>query len=182
MFTLRGRRIGCLISDGVDGGLVQALRTSVQEQGGAVEIIAPHVGGVKTDQHDWIAADQQLAGGPSVLYDAVVIALAGDAVDLLCREATARDFVADAYAHLKYIGFTSAAIPLLAAAGVPEGGDEGVVELTGPSSLRDFLERATKLRLWSRESRVRLIFYSQRLLVGKKAFGISDRFWVMAEM
>ena len=145
------------MTDGVSGDLLETLHTAVQEQGGAVEIIAPRVGGVKTDRDKWVEADQQLAGGPSVLYDAVVIAVSENGVELLRREATARDFIADAYARLKFIGFTSAATPLLTAAGLPEDSDEGTVELTDPSSVPEFVTKATHLRLWSRESSVRQI-------------------------
>jgi catalase len=153
--TFRGRKLGCLVSDGVDGALVQALAQAVQAQGGVLDIVAVQVGGVRTAQGDWIDGDQSLEGGPSVLYDAVVIAVADEAAKRLSHEATARDFVTDAYAHLKYIGFTATAKPLLAAVGVPDSGDEAVIELTAADTASAFVQAAMQLRLWTREARVK---------------------------
>lgn len=153
--TFRGRKLGCLISDGVDGMLIQALADAVKQQGGQLEIVAPQVGGVKTQQGDWIEANQQIDGGPSVLYDAVVIAVDPAAAEMLSRHSTVRDFIADAYAHLKYIGFNAAAKPLLAAAGVPVAGDEALIELTGSDAASAFVDQAKHLRLWKRELQVK---------------------------
>jgi catalase len=47
-------------------------------------------------------------GGPSVLYDAVALLPAENAMADLLPESTARDFVADAFAHCKFIGYVDA--------------------------------------------------------------------------
>ena len=49
-------------------------------------------------------------GAPSVLYDAVALLPSEAAMDILLQESTVRDFVADAFAHCKFIGFVEAAI------------------------------------------------------------------------
>jgi catalase len=59
-------------------------------------------------------------GAPSVLYDAIALLPSETAIDNLVQESTVRDFIADAYAHCKFIGFVDAARPLLAKAGIPE--------------------------------------------------------------
>ena len=65
-------------------------------------------------------------GGPSVLYDAVALLPAAAAMDDLLQESTARDFVADAFAHCKFIGYVNAAVPLFEKAGIAEADlDEG---------------------------------------------------------
>ena len=61
-------------------------------------------------------------GGPSVLYDAVALLPSAAAIDDLLQEATARDFVADAFAHCKFIGYVEAAMPLFEKAGIAEDG------------------------------------------------------------
>ena len=48
-------------------------------------------------------------GGPSVLFDAVALILSEEGAERLTGEAAARDFVADAFAHCKFIAF----MPLL---------------------------------------------------------------------
>jgi hypothetical protein len=66
---------------------------------------APQVGGAEASDGSWIEADQMIDGGPSVLYDAIALLPAEAAMDDLVRESTARDFVADAFAHCKFIGY-----------------------------------------------------------------------------
>ena len=95
-------------------------------------------------------------GGPSVLFDAVALILSEEGAERLTGEAAARDFVADAFAHCKFIGFTAGAIPLLQKAGVDPEADEGLIALKDPKSVAEFIEGCRKLRLWARESAVKL--------------------------
>ena len=72
--SLEGRKIGCLVSDGSDGELVEALRAAVLDQGAKFQVIAPVIGGVVTAQGDLLEVDHKVEGGPSVLFDAVLLA------------------------------------------------------------------------------------------------------------
>ena len=155
--TLRGRKVGCLVSDGVDEDLIQALQQALAAEGGMLKIVAPRVGGVKTAGGGWLAGDEKLDGGPSILFDAVVVAPSREGAGLLKDEATARDFVADAFAHLKYIGHADGGRTLLEKAGVPVDADEGVIALAGKDDVPAFILAASKLRLWEREGRVKRI-------------------------
>ena len=71
--SFKGRKIGALVTDGVDIAILQALRTALEKEGALLEIVAPQVGGVEASDGSWIEAAQQLRGGPSVLYDAVAL-------------------------------------------------------------------------------------------------------------
>ena len=82
--------------------------------------------------------------------------LSEEGAERLTGEAAARDFVADAFAHCKFIGFTSGAVPLLQKAGVDPEADEGLIELEDPKAVAGFIESCRKLRLWSREMAVKL--------------------------
>ena len=113
--------------------MLKALKAALGKEGATFEIIAPKVGGAKASDGSWIEADQMIDGGPSVLYDAVALLPAAAAMDDLVQEYTARDFVADAFAHCKFIGYVEAATPLFAKAGIAEADiDEGVIELGRP--------------------------------------------------
>ena len=69
-------------------------------------------------------------GGPSVLYDAVALLPAQLRWTILLQESTARDFVADAFAHCKFIGYVEAALPLFVKAGIAgEDFDEGCIAI-----------------------------------------------------
>ena len=69
------------------------------------------VGGVEASDGSWIEADEKIDGGPSVVFDAVAVLLSDAGAKLLADEATARDFVADAFAHCKFIAHTAAVAP-----------------------------------------------------------------------
>ena len=72
--TLEGRKVGVLVTDGTDGAFVDALKTAVEKAGARLQVVAPKIGGVTLAGGKSLAADHQLAGGPSILFDAVVVA------------------------------------------------------------------------------------------------------------
>ncbi|MBC7312333.1 MAG: catalase, partial [Rhizobium sp.] len=150
-----GRKLGILVTDGVDAALLKALTSAVTKEKAMVEIIAPKVGGVTASDGSWVVAQQMIDGGPSVLYDAVAVLPSPEAVDELATEATARDFVADAFQHCKFIGHVEAAMPLLKKAGIADSLDEGVIALGSAKDVTAFVKELGKLRLWSREPGVK---------------------------
>ncbi len=155
--TLKGRKVGCLVTDGVDDDLLATLRNALEKEGAMLKLVAPMVGGVQTADGKWIEADEKLDGGPSVLFDAVVLAVSKTGANLLLDESTARDFIADAYAHLKYIGYVAEAEPLMDKAGIPAAKDDGLIALSSKDRIPFFIEAAGNLRLWERETRVKQI-------------------------
>jgi catalase len=122
--------------------------------GAVFEIIAPAVGGVKASDGTMVAAQQMIDGGPSVLYDAVALLVSDAGAGKLAKHAPARDFVADAFAHCKFIGYSDAASDLLEKAGVTL--DEGIVALNGKGDVEAFVEALGALRIWSREKNVKM--------------------------
>ena len=76
---MQGRKVGILVDDGTDGALVKAVTDAVAKAGGQIAVISPKVGGAIGADGNIIPADFQLAGGPSVLFDAVAILLSSDA-------------------------------------------------------------------------------------------------------
>ncbi len=151
-----GRKLGILVADGVDAKLLKAVTRAVVAEKAVVELIAPKVGGVTADDGNFIEADHMIDGGPSVLFDAVVVLTSHQAIDDLVKEAAARDFVADAFQHCKYIGYDQSAIPLLEKAGIASELDEGTVQLSGGKDVAAFVEELGKLRVWGREPSVKL--------------------------
>ncbi len=95
-------------------------------------------------------------GGPSVLFDAVAVLTSAEAIDDLVNEATARDFVADAFQHCKFIGYDQSALSLLEKAGIADALDEGTIALPGEEGLAGFVSNLGKLRVWGREPSVKL--------------------------
>ena len=95
-------------------------------------------------------------GGPSVLFDAVALLTSKAGIDDLVNEAAAREFVADAFQHCKFIGYDQSAMPLLAKAGIADVLDEGTYALPGTDGLSAFVAELGKLRVWGREPSVKL--------------------------
>jgi catalase len=151
-----GRKLGILVADGVDVKLLTALTTSITKEKAVFEIIAPKVGGVTADDGSWVEAHHMIDGGPSVLFDAVALLTSHQAIDDLVKEATARDFVADAFQHCKYIGYDQSALPLLDKAGISGSLDEGTLTLKDSKEIATFVHELGKLRVWGREPSVKL--------------------------
>jgi len=149
--TLAGRKLGVLLSDGADAQILDALLSAAQEEGMTVELVAPTVGGVQTTDGSRREADQQVDGGPSVLYDVVVLLPSEEGAATLAGTPPARDFVSDAYAHAKFIGCGAHASALFDATGLGDAMDEGMVEIAGAGDVEAFLTRCRALRFWARE-------------------------------
>lgn len=150
--TLKGRKVAILVADGSDGAVVDAVKAAVEGDGGSVFIVAPKIGGVRLKDGKTLPADGQLAGSPSVLFDAVAIVLSEDGCAQMLKEGAAVDFTKDAFGHLKAIGHTAEAQPLLDKAGVEP--DAGVIDLS--KAPKSFLAPA-RTRQWDREPKVRML-------------------------
>lgn len=154
--NFKGRILGILVSDGVNAELLQSVRAAAAKEGTDVAIIAPTISGVVASDGSQIPADHKINGGPSVLFDAVAILTTKEGAAKLSNEPSAKDFVSDAYAHLKFIAYNDGATPLLDKAGVGACVDEGFVKLAAPGDATNFIAHCRDLRLWSREPKVRL--------------------------
>lgn len=149
--TLEGREVGILVSDGSDGATVEAIRQAAAAAGATVKIVAPRVGGATLADGSKLPADGQLAGTPSVMFDAVAVVLSEDGAARLAQESTALDFVSFAYAHLKAIAVDEGGDVLLTQANLkPDGG------VVPASDMARFIA-AAKTRQWEREPQVRML-------------------------
>ncbi|WP_374274977.1 catalase [Brevundimonas sp.] len=149
---LEGRAVGILVTDGADGAVVDAVKAAAEGAGASVKIVAPKIGGVTLKGGKALKADGQLAGTPSVMFDAVAIVVSEEGCAEMLKEGAAIDFAKDAFGHLKAIGHTAEAQPLLDKAGVEA--DAGVVDLSNGAD--GFVEPAST-RQWDREPKVRML-------------------------
>ena len=89
-----------------------------------------------------------------MLFDTVAVVASEAGVTALLGEAVA--WVHDAFAHLKFIAYTTAAQPLLDAAGVAP--DAVIVALATVSDAATYAQIAGNGRIWTREASVRTVF------------------------
>ncbi|MFT4242601.1 MAG: catalase [Acidovorax sp.] len=149
--TLEGRSIGILVADGSNGTTVSNLRKAVEKAGASVKIVAPKVGGAVLKDGTRLAADGQLAGTPSVVFDAVASVLSPAMGAQLAKEAAAVDWFRDAFGHLKAIAACKGTQAILKAGGIEP--DAGVVD---PADVQGFIT-AAQTRQWEREPKVRTL-------------------------
>ena len=149
--TLEGRSVGILFDEGSDAATLRALADAATGAGATVKLVAPRLGGAVLSDGQKQAADGQLAGTPSVVFDAVAVVLSTEAGQRLAKESAAVDFVAFAFAHLKAIAHDAGVAPLLEAANVEV--DPGIVDAADSSA---FLAAAAE-RQWAREPKVRTL-------------------------
>ncbi len=149
--SFAGRKVGALVTDGVDADLLTALKDALQKEGATLEIIAPTVGGVTTSDDERIEANHKIGGGPSVLFDAVAVITSDEAAEQLFSNAAVSDFISDAFGHLKFIAWNESSQPLLQRAGIDQKLDDGCVKLSGRDDIAKFVQACRKLRNWERE-------------------------------
>jgi catalase len=144
--SFAGRKVGVLVTDGADRGVFEALRAAVEAEGAMVEVISPAIGGATASDGSMIEGKQKIGGGPSVLYDAVAVIASEAGVKTLLSNPSAKDFVSDAFAHLKFIGYVEATLPLFEKAGIAI--DDGVISIADNGAA--FVTACRRLRNWSR--------------------------------
>ncbi len=74
---------------------------------------------------------------------------------MLAKHPAARDFVTDAFTHLKFIAYNEAAKPLLTKAGLADDLDAGCFQLSDAAGASKFITLCRMLRHWEREKVVK---------------------------
>ncbi|HLV77341.1 MAG TPA: catalase [Marinobacter sp.] len=152
--SFRGRRLGVFVSNGVDASLIAALKQALDDEGAELKVVAPTIHGVLTSDGTELPADEKIDGGPSVLFDAVAVLMTDSEIATLARHGPARDFVNDAFAHCKYIGYNQSALPLLESAGLRNKLDAGCLALDTSTDVATFIGQCRTLRYWQRQASV----------------------------
>lgn len=148
--TFAGRKLGVLVSDGVDIEILNALKEAVKAEKGELAVIGPRISGIKASDGSEITADEAIAGGSSVLFDAVALLPGPKTASVFANHPTVKDFVSDAFAHFKIIGLGPDAQPLLDR--VRALADQGCVAIHDKNSAAEFLKRCRALRYFDREA------------------------------
>ncbi|MES2580231.1 MAG: catalase [Pseudomonadota bacterium] len=149
--TLQGRLIGILVADGSDATVINSIKKAVIKAGASFKVVGPKIGGAKLSDGSIHAVDGQLAGTPSVIFDAVAIVLSNEGAKILSTESAAIDFIRDAFGHLKAIAVDNGGEVLVNKANITA--DKGVVNV---SDIEAFIS-AAKTRQFDREKTIRTL-------------------------
>jgi catalase len=145
---MKGRKVAILFAEGSDKAAINKLKKGVEDGGGTAFLVAPKVGELAV-KGGKLAADGQLAGSPSVLFDAVACAIMPDQAKLLAKDGAALQWFMDAHGHCKTIGYCPATKEFIL--------DKlGIVPDAGVVPNDKFLAVAPR-RHWEREPKVRIL-------------------------
>lgn len=106
--------------------------------GAVPEFVVPAVAGIVVGDGSHRSAPAEGEWRPSMLSDLVAVLAYAEGAAMVVREATAKEFINDAFAHARFIAYVGAAKPLLEEAGVIPG--EGLIALKDPQDASAFLQ------------------------------------------
>ncbi|HPY42550.1 MAG TPA: catalase-related domain-containing protein, partial [Thiolinea sp.] len=152
--SFKGRKLGIFVSEGSDAALVKGLKEAAEAEGAACAVIAPKISGVKLSDGKVHPVDEKIGGGPSVVFDAVAVIPSKAGAELLKKDGPSKDFVADAFAHCKFIAYNDDAMPLFKAVSIDSDLDGGCIKLAKADDAKAFIKACGKLRFWEREPNV----------------------------
>jgi len=152
--SLAGKVLGILVAHGCDAATLANVQTHAEKAGATCKLIALTRHGITDSEGTLLEIDEKINGGPSVLFDVVILAMSETGITALLDEPTAHDFVSDAWNHCKFIGHVGPVDQLFSAAGVNHWDeDDAVIPIdTSAASTKAFLANCQVLRHWDRHS------------------------------
>ena len=147
--TLEGRKVAILVADDSNAEMLEKYKAAITAAKAVPFVVAPKIS-ITLNNGETIAADGQLAGSPSVLFDAIVSIIMPEQAKKLAKMSEAIAWFKDAHAHLKAIAYCGATDEFIL---IPQHieKDASVVAL---KEIDTFIEKA-KSREWNREPNVR---------------------------
>ena len=152
---IKTRKVAILVANGVDTKAVKALQKALEAEGAHAKILGPTSAPVKTADGQTLAVDASAEGLPSIAFDAVWIPGGKESAKALSGDGVALHYVLEAYKHLKAIGFSTDAKPLLDALRLEE--DEGLLVGDGDAAIKSFIAAIAQHRVWAREPKAKAI-------------------------
>jgi len=145
--TIKGRTLAALVTDSSDAKAVASLQKAVAKEGALLKLIAPRIGPMKNG----LMPDMTIDGGPSCLFDAVLLLPGQAEMPVLLQGASAINWLRDAFAHLKAIGFNNAAQAMFGKGGVDHTAP-GVIAVS--KGFDAFIAAAKEHKIWARDELV----------------------------
>lgn len=150
---IRSRKVAVLVAPGVDDSSVYSVAQTLIGEGAIVRLVGPHVGMIPAASGNPIDADASFTNSPSVLFDAVVVPDGAEAVDALCNNGLALEYVRDTFRHAKAMMAVGEGRRLLQQAGIPLAQpDKGLILATDTGSTADFIRAIGQHRHPERET------------------------------
>jgi len=113
------RKIAIVLADGIESEAITDLIEALNAAGAVTRLLGTRLGSVSSDDGEPLEIDATLENSPAVLFDALVLPGGGKAVDSLCLDGHALEFVKDQYRHCKTILALGDSSRILLKAGIP---------------------------------------------------------------
>lgn len=131
---IRTRKVAVMVAPGVDGASVDKIADALIAEGAVVRLVGPRIGLMPSAAGGRIDVDASFSNNPSPLFDAVVVPNGESAIEALCKDGQALEFVRDQFRHGKAMMAIAEGRRLLEEAGIPiDGKDKGLVLADGAS-------------------------------------------------
>ena len=117
--SIATRKIAILLADGVDAGPITDLIEALSGAGAVTRLLGGRLGTVRSEQGERLEIDATLENSPAVLFDSMVLPGGRKAVDALCLDGRALEFIKDQYRHCKTILALGDSLRILTKAGIP---------------------------------------------------------------
>ncbi|MGL6128453.1 catalase-related domain-containing protein, partial [Chryseobacterium artocarpi] len=154
--TIQSRKIGFIIAGGGDAGAINDLKVKLEEKGAMVELIAPSLAPVRTNDGSTLLPKHSLTSTASVCFDALYIAGGEDAVkELLIPENRhlVLHFINEAYKHCKaiYFGTDTQVLYHNSNVSAKQHDDPGIITWEDGDQTDKFINAIAKHRVWDHE-------------------------------
>ena len=116
---IASRKIAILLADGVASEPISELIDALDNAGAVTRLLGARLGTVRSEDGEPFEIDATLENSPAVLFDAMVLPGGDEAVEALCRDGHALEFLKDQYRHCKTILVLSGASKMLSRLGIP---------------------------------------------------------------
>jgi len=147
---IKGRKIGLLVANGVDGASVDRLVKAFEAQSARVLLLGPSSAPVKTADGKQLPVDASMEGMPSVMIDGLWVPAGDAALKALAASGLAKHYLLEAYKHLKPMGLASGAKDLLDSLGLQQ--DKGLLLGDDQKTVDAFVQVLLEHRVWDREA------------------------------
>ena len=152
---IRTRKVAVMVAPGVDGASVDSVAQALIAKGAVVRLVGPRIGLIPTAGDGHVDADASFSNSPSPLFDAVVVPNGKSAIEALCKDGKALEFVRDQFRHGKPMMAIGDARRLFEEAGIPvDRKDKGLVlaDSAGSASTDAFIKALEQHRHPERET------------------------------
>jgi len=154
--TIKSRKIGFIVGNGANGSALNELKTKLEGEGATVEIIAPSLAPVKTDDGSSLTPKHSLTSIASVCFDALYISAGEESTKELVEPQNkhqALNFVNEAYKHCKAIYFGAGTEELynISNPAFRKHEDRAIITSENKNPEKEFISAIAGHRVWDLE-------------------------------